>query len=245
MASKGANGGNEFEHFAFLYPIRSTANKYLPAARLANIVAGKTTRAFIGYVHHCALQFKLQTEEDGLRGKLSVAVREVQTASNRLLRAIEYLDSRDDKEFVASRFFSLTQDYPKTEWTESQWTSYFASVHQTTLRRAMIKDRWLVTNAPLDDFRRRLEALKDAAEIASVRRVPKLKENRTKTFIKQILQAVDMFGGELGYNKNKHTGTLAEVYDLFRAMMPDGTWTDLSPATLDRLHQPYKLRRRP
>src|SRR6185369_5930516 len=117
------------------------------------------TRAFIAYAHWQVRSFGSATRDDGLSRQLNVAIREIETASNRLLRALKYLETREGKELISYNFHTLTHRDPKIKWSESQFISYLANVHQTTLKRA-IKNDWLFANAPLDDFKRRLEALK-------------------------------------------------------------------------------------
>ena len=103
---------------------------------------------------------------------------------------------------------------------------------------APLDDCKRLIEAPLNDFKRRVEALKQAAQQLSTQRTSKLNNKHTKQLIMSILKAVDACGGEeLTYNKNKHSGSLSEIYEFFRAKAPAGTWAKLSPATLQRLKE--------
>jgi hypothetical protein len=223
----------------------------LPVAKLANIPTEKTVE-FLRKVNWEFDDFKFESNVDAERRKFEAAIRQAETASNSLLRALEYLDNSKGKGHLETRFATQLQDDPKTRWPESQWYLYLAAaqssveIAEAKAKQAAIDDSESqveaplddckrLIEAPLDDFRRRVEALKQAAKRLSTRRIPKRNNKHTKKLIIDILKTVDECGGDLTYNKNKHTGTLAEVYEFFRARAPTGTWTKLSPATLQRL----------
>jgi hypothetical protein len=89
--------------------------------------------------------------------------------------------------------------------------------------------------AQIAGLKHQLQTLLNAAQFLSTVRLPKRGKNRTKEFITGILRIVEMNGGNLTYDKNTNTGTLAEAVAFFRAEMPPESWTDLSPSTLQRL----------
>jgi len=83
---------------------------------------------------------------------------------------------------------------------------------------------------PLRDFRCELLILKAVAEsLLHDHDYP------AEALIVDTLVMVDRFGGELSYDKNSHSGGLAEFYEFFRDRMPAEDWKDLSPSTLQRL----------
>ena len=205
---------------------KTLGEPYLPVAKLANIPAEKNI-SFLYSVHAAVNIFQMSSQVDVESRKFKDAIRGVETASAGLLRALKYLEDQKAGVFLDARFSVRLQDDPKTRLTDSQWDLFRSTNYKL----------WT-----LDDCKRRIVALEGVAKDL-IRRVPKKSENRTKQFIARILELVYGSGGNLTYNKNKHTRTLAEVYEFFRARAPAGTWTNLSPSTLDRLLRLSKRRR--
>ena len=201
---------------------------FLPVAKLANIPAENTTE-FLYAVFGAAFSFEARSKDSSRRRKFNAAFRAVETDANRLLRTLKFVDKQKGRDwYLRSQFTVRLQDYPKYKEeiiaNATKWGEEFESN----------PDAENPNDDLLDDLERRVEALKKAAHQLTVKRIPKSK-SRTKRLMQDVMAAVDKFGGELTYNKNKHTGSLAQVYDFCRARMPAGTWQDLSPSTLQRL----------
>src|SRR5262245_9041065 len=173
---------------------------YWPVVKLANIPMQEDTIVeFAWSVCASVNRFKMNSELDADGRRLKDAIRAIETASNRLLCALTYLEGQDKtRSILDARFIARLPDDPKTPET-------------SLFRLATKKESW----TSVDDCKRRVWALKQFA--GEARNVPIKSENRTKTLIKEILAAVDRFGGELPYDKNNHTGALAEVYEFFRS----------------------------
>ena len=184
---------------------------FLPVAKLANIPAENTTE-FLDAVFGAAFSFEARSKDSSRRRKFNAAFSAVETDANRLLRTLKYVDNQKGCDWYLGAQFT------------AKWSEEFESNPDAENRNDDL----------LDDLERRVEALKKAAHQLTVKRIPKSK-SRTKRLMQDVMAAVDKFGGELTYNKNKHTGSLAQVYDFCRARMPAGTWQDLSPSTLQRL----------
>jgi len=232
--------------------IHARLHEYLlPVAGLANIPVWNVGM-FLRLVDSAFNRFKSKSNVDALRRKVGVAIRQAETASNSLLRALAYLDDSKGKGPLEVVFAKQLQDDSQTRWPESQWYLYLAAAessveiaeakakqgathdHENRIE-APLDDCKRLIEAPLDDFKRRVEALKRATQHLSTQRIPKQNKKHTQELIINILKIVDDCGGDLTYNKNKHSGTYSEIYEFFRARAPTGTWAKLSPATLQRL----------
>lgn len=197
----------------YIHTIEQDAQTYLPLAKLAKISEEEKTIEFGVTLIDAVGTFEIWSQADAVRSESDKdAIRKVETACNALLRNLENLVKKNGAVRLEDAFLEAQGlDNPEGRFKEDE--------------------------NPLDDFIRLLEFLKKAAEAVSIKSVPNKSESRTKILMQEVISAVDKLGGELEYNKNKHTGNLAEIYEWLRARAPAGTWTDLSPASLDRLRK--------
>jgi hypothetical protein len=212
------------------------------------------TKVFFTQVDGWVWQFRFASTLDADRRQFKKAVNEIKTTIKRLLRAFEYLDTRQYGSFTLNKWFEhlLYHEWPdlmecmhafhrdkvsdpvceavlKTLPSGSSIET-IGEAFDSAIDRAMESEA-----AQIAGLKHQLKTLMDAAQFLSAMRLPKRGENLTKRFITGILRIAKMNGGNLTYDKNDHTGTLADVYEFFRARMPPGSWTDLSPSTLQNL----------
>jgi hypothetical protein len=189
----------------------------LALAKLAKISEEEKTIEFAITVLLAVRRFEDWSWADTRRRESNKdAIRRVETACNALLRSLETLVKENGAVHLEAAFAEAKylDDPEKSFWSDEKHS--------------------------LDDFIHLLEFLKKAAEAVSINSVPNKSESRAKILMQEVIRAVDKLGGHLEYNKNKHSGSLAEIYDWLRARAPAGTWENISPASLDRL----RLRKR-
>jgi hypothetical protein len=201
---------------------RTYGADYLPVAELAEIPAEKVAE-FCAQVAQAVRVYGFNMWMDYDRRGLKATINEVKTAARRLHRALAYLDSRGNVRSMLESFFALEQQGCKLP--EAQLSLIFAGVWQGMV----------VGGEPLAEFQKQVAVLEIAAQHMSVTQLPKRGKNRTNEFVKHILHLAKMFGGNLTYDKNNDTGTLADVNKFFRARMSPESWKDISPSTLQNL----------
>ena len=207
-------------------PDNVVGDRYLPIARYAKIPATKTG-GFLYNVNTAVMVFEWQSKTDDDRRKLEAAINKVKTGTNGLLRALERLEKHKDGSAMLDCFFFCVPRLNKRSirWSKTQWDSYFGG-------------RWadvMPEGGPLGECRRQIELLGKAAKRASIKELPKGVRNRTRTLMAQIWELAEHAGGELSYDKNANTGTMADVIAFLRERMPPRFWKNLSPSTIERL----------
>jgi hypothetical protein len=223
--------------------------EFLPVVELARIPEPNIVD-FLKQTGDWFFQYLFVSTLDGDRRQFKAAWNEVKTASKRLSRALAYLDKYRYASFMLNTQIDSRleeRDLPdflyasqREEIIDSVMNSLPKGAPQDALRQAWNSaiDSAMEPETPQTAaLKHQLKILTDAVQFLSTANLPKPRkgQNRTKSFIAGILRIVKSNGGNLTYNKNNHTGSLADVYEFFRAKMPAGTWTDLSSSTLQRI----------
>ena len=199
---------------------------YLPIAQSAKIPAAKTGE-FLYNVSQAVLLFEWQSKTDDDRRKLKAAINKVRVGTNGLLRALERLDKHKDGSAMLDCLFIRAQrrNNRSIRWSKRQWAMYFGGSWAGVMP----------DGGPLGECGRQIDLLGKAAQRASIEELPKGVKNRTRTLIAQIWELAKHAGGELSYDKNSNTGTMADVIAFLRERMPARFWSTLSPSTIERL----------
>ncbi len=235
----------------YLHP---DSDNFLAIAKKARIPEANT-KVFLSQVAASVWCFRITSHLDRDRDRYRAAINEIVTAIKRLVRALEYLDKHQYASFMLNKQFGtrLFHEWPdlmnrmdafhrdKISQPVTEAVLNTQKVTGKNLRatthaiNGAIAEAMESEVAQIAGLKYQLKTLMESAQFLSELRLPKRGQNRTKNFVSGLLRIVAMNGGSLTYNKNANEGSLAEVVALFRASMPRGSWTNLSPSTLQRL----------